>query len=642
MSEVKKRSDRVVFFSKEDLAWTNMLENAEGLLNNLPDFSALDLNSLLEFYHIKQYFDNGIFLLRWSSEQKATYLTIVKTAFNEIKEYFLKLDAISFRKEVQALNFINGSNFWHLFAYFETFKRIDREIFFEVLTSFPIHIRNILKYKQVVGYYNSEIREFLLTYPESAELLLSHYEEQHTGAKSDYTFPKSLSDADIHLIITAYLDSKDPNPNYIELARNSKYLKLTPKILLKAKRIASDVRDKLFTKENSTVFLVEGGLDMEQADPVIYDSTGTTTKVIYGGLFFDTLTDDTELFSVFSNLFLYTNEEEQIELLNKDSEVDSFEKIFMRSKNEYYTGWTYSRKNMLSLIQLELFNVYLAKKGRSIEELIDSYVQKLFLDTFHIINLVFSLPDSNATPSDKIRLLAPELEYLLKQYKNFVLDGEIDHELLQIDSSPVYFGDVPSLVTNKYVIANHVSIAKLQHYFFEPHGMLSELGKKASPKTLFQLLVTEKINKSNLKDYQQRYIEHLVKEGFLVIDETNVIEITDPMLVYIAGRLRENGSMCYWRYPLSIRMKIDLLIQDGILKSSSKLFTTEETSYINYFLNKKEFTNGQDLRNKYLHGSNNRTLEVQKADYRYFLRIVVLILLKIKDDMELALTSRKR
>ena len=81
---------------------------------------------------------------------------------------------------------------------------------------------------------------------------------------------------------------------------------------------------------------------------------------------------------------------------------------------------------------------------------------------------------------------------------------------------------------------------------------------------------------------------------------------------------------------------MDRLVDDGLLQTSSQLFTLEECHYINYYLNKKDFSNGYDLRNIYLHGTNNRRLKKQESDCRKFLRIVILILLRLKKDIELA------
>ncbi|WP_207427079.1 hypothetical protein [Pedobacter sp. SYSU D00535] len=498
----------------------------------------------------------------------------------------------------------------------------------------PEHIRYVLKFKPIVEHYNSEIRLFLLSYSESAELLLSQFEEKRLSDADQYIFPKSLSDVDKHLIITSYIDSLEPNLNYIELVKNSKHLKLPPKILLKAKQKAKALQEKYFSEENSTKISVAAGLDLSQVEPVRFERRGTDTNVIYGGIYLDALASDMEFINVFHQLFAYTDTEGFITLINKDSEMDGLEKVFMCSKNEYNNGIAFSHKNLLSLAQLGIISHYLSRKQRKIEEVIQRFIEQ-FADNVKITGLVFHMPQSEASPSDKIRLLAPEMEYLLKQYKNYVTDGEIDHELLQIDSTPLFYSEIPSLVDKKYVYSSHQTILKLQQYFFASHGILESRRRQKKHKNLFEVLISERVLQTDLEDYQLSYLNQLVQEGFLTVNETGEYKMANMVSIFIAGKLREYGSMSYWHYPLSIRMQMDKLIADGILETTSKLFTQQEVSYFNYYLNKKEFSNGLDLRNKYLHGSNSRTSEQQEMDYLYFLRTLVLVLLKLNDDAQL-------
>jgi hypothetical protein len=67
----------------------------------------------------------------------------------------------------------------------------------------------------------------------------------------------------------------------------------------------------------------------------------------------------------------------------------------------------------------------------------------------------------------------------------------------------------------------------------------------------------------------------------------------------------------------------------------SSLFSKPEQSYFNYYLNKSEFTNGLDLRNSYLHGTQANPDEVDKHEYAYFtyLKLLILVLLKIEDEL---------
>ena len=134
-----------------------------------------------------------------------------------------------------------------------------------------------------------------------------------------------------------------------------------------------------------------------------------------------------------------------------------------------------------------------------------------------MVNLEFKLPAAEAEPGDKIRMLAPEVEYLLKQYHHFVIEQEIDHELLQMDSAPGYLSDVPSLVFDKYLCSNHPRIKTMQYYFFEPYSILAGSEGKGSAKNLYTVLRNARISFSSLEDYQKNFVRQLEKEGFLTM-----------------------------------------------------------------------------------------------------------------------------
>jgi len=55
----------------------------------------------------------------------------------------------------------------------------------------------------------------------------------------------------------------------------------------------------------------------------------------------------------------------------------------------------------------------------------------------------------------------------------------------------------------------------------------------------------------------------------------------------------------------------------------------------------REFTNGKDLRNKYLHGSHDRDPEHHELDYLYFLRTLIVLLIKLRNDVILKLNYAK-
>lgn len=79
---------------------------------------------------------------------------------------------------------------------------------------------------------------------------------------------------------------------------------------------------------------------------------------------------------------------------------------------------------------------------------------------------------------------------------------------------------------------------------------------------------------------------------------------------------------------------------ENMIYFESKLFSKPEQSYFNYFLNKSEFTNGLDLRNSYLHGTQANPDELTKHEFAYFtyMKLFVLLLLKIENDLLISKT----
>ncbi|WP_345949152.1 hypothetical protein ABDD95_20110 [Mucilaginibacter sp. PAMB04274] len=253
-------------------------------------------------------------------------------------------------------------------------------------------------------------------------------------------------------------------------------------------------------------------------------------------------------------------------------------------------------------------------------------------------NLIFKMPHADLSAFEKIRLLAPEMEYLLKQYRAFVNDGDIDHELLQMDSTPLNLSDVPSMMSKKYLFSAQRTILELQAIFFNPNSVLAGRGERGDDETVFHALATKPMLKTDFEDYQQPYIERFIGDGYLTVNEEGVLEMVDPVMIFIAGRLFENGHISYWHYSPKLRAAIDRMTDEGLLETSDSLLTKEETSYLNFYLNAKGFSNGLDLRNKYLHGSHGRDVKRQEMDYLYFLRTFIVILIKLCDDV---LLSRK-
>ena len=93
------------------------------------------------------------------------------------------------------------------------------------------------------------------------------------------------------------------------------------------------------------------------------------------------------------------------------------------------------------------------------------------------------------------------------------------------------------------------------------------------------------------------------------------------------------GLLSYWHYDIECREILDELIADDSLFTESTLFNKLECEYLNYYLNDREFTNGLKLRNRFAHGTNSDSEVEIKNTYYILLRIIVLTILKVDNDL---------
>lgn len=634
----REEIDRVVFYSKEDGATSRNLIKAEQLLNDFSFDQNFTFNDLLELYNIKLYFKNDLFLLRWSELDKEKYNHITEKTWLILKEKLIKINDQNIEEILDDLGYNYKNNFWELINKMGVYKNISHSTFNDILKNSSFHINYILSQKNIVLKFNKVIRDFLMTHKDSAEILLSQFEEKQSNNKSPkYYFPISLSLADKESIISAYLDRDDSNLNYVRLVKKSKdsnELRLSDKTRYKAIKKAEQQNDEILEKGHTWKINVQGGLSKNQDKPVIFKNENGIIEAIYSEKYLNRINSQVNLFKVFKNLFNYIDETSLIYLVSKASEQDVLERVMgLKSKNEYEVGQVFMKKEILSVLQLHLIKDYLKRKNSGIEQLINSFVLHIN-ELLEPNNLIFQIRVSDSPKLDKIRTLLPDFDFLLKQYKNLAEDGTIDIEFLQASSKPIGFSQITSQNNIKYAYSKDRLILRLKHLFFSDQSHMHYTKTfGAKHRNLFDLLTKETVKLDDFANYQKDVIQNLIKDGYLKINKENNIEIDKITFIYIIRELHRNELLSYWHYPKFVRDEIDLLIDDRKLFIENTLFSKEEVKYLNFYLNKKMYTNGYDLRNKYSHGTNTQSEEKHKNDYYLILKIIILTLLKIEDDI---------
>lgn len=636
--------NKVVFHSKEDMAGGYNLQKGEHILRADTKSNYIDINEVLELYNIKKYIDNDLYLRNWTQDDITNFKQKATEFGKTIGRFFATIDDNNVVSEYEKTlrNYVHS--FWEIVNNQSIFKRISKTNFSNILTNEPHLIHEILIHKGIVDHYDTEIKNFLLTYSQSAEILLSIYEVKDDFGKNQKYLPKSLTVEEKESILSNYLDSANVNYNYIGLiqnARNRSDFKVSDKTRLKAKRLHKSETEKFFAGNNGMRYGVS--VSFPEKSTKIKDGNIDENSIINYSYSLDFIKQNREPYLLFQNfivLFEYLDIQRRINLVSKKNKMGVFERIMgVHSQNEYRGGTEFNLLEMTSQIQLAGYNKVLSDLGISLENVLHEVFTSSFQEKYEFANNArFSIPSATSY-FEKVRLLAPEFESVLKQFKLFVEEGSIDFELLQISSNPTSIKDIPSLNQNKYIYFNEdnqeaVGCANL---FFSDQTLLAyvEPFKEKHYHTFFDLLANEQVKYSNYEEHQKPRIDYLIDKGFINIDNTDIIQITNPPRVIILRDLYINEVASFYRYSFELRQEAQQMEVEKIIYFGNSLFSKPEQAYFNYFLNKSEFTNGLDLRNSYLHGTQATPDEIQKHEYAYFtyLKLLILTFLKIEDDL---------
>lgn len=646
MENKERDKIRVVFHSVKDLLTPYYLKIAEQILTNRPVNDESVINDLLEYYNIKLYFDHNLYLKKWTEEQKQDFKAEILLQFDALKKHFLKIDNQTIISELSQIEFHYVRYFWKVFCDLNRQTSISSQVFEDLLARFPRQLTYILRHQKLVERFNKEIRDFMLNNPWCVELLLQSNRKDNSENQPQLFMPKSLTIEDKETLINSYLDQELPNLNYVRLVehiRDSPELRLGAKTKLKAKKKSAELNEKVFETGTSFHYGVQIVLDKDQTQPVIARQYDDTYELSYSEQVLDVLDSDPDLFISFQFLFRYLDETSIINGINRASESNVMEKIQLRSKNVYETNTNFRVRDYQAQLQIRIFEHYLTRKEKSLIRLINSFVEYINKELLTYESITFQIRETEASTVEKIRTIFADIDFLLKQYQALATDKVIDIELLQIDSTPVTFKSIRSTTDIKYIYETGTQLRYLQNEFWSDDAILSDIELNEDKPDSFALLVIKKnLTLQHFNDIQQQLIHELIEQGHLRIDKGGRIRLVNEPFIYILRQFYQNGCINYWNESADIRNEIDRLLVEKLVISDSTLFSRQEASYFNYLLNKKEFTNGLDLRNNYMHGVNGLSEEAHEKDFYLLLRIVILILLKINDDLIISCLKAKR
>lgn len=637
---------RVKYYSTNDLSCGFYLKRIEDVICDfMIEKKRVDINEIIELYNIQQFFQNRIYSIHWTKQQLSDYKKIVSNFSKIIGIFFSKIDIDKIENMFDAICCNYRDDFWKLIEKYRVYDKISVEQFRDITLNKHFLLKDVLKCKNIVKKFSCEIVAYMVKNPFCAEIMLSYYLEKRDRNIESLYFPVKLSNEKKILILDKYITSNSPNINYLKLvfdSNSTNNLYLSDRLKLKAKRKYNEEMEALYKEGTGFKYGVQVSFSNKIDEESKFETDNNRIlSVSYSAKWIKENLDYPTLLNNFIYLFGYTDMQFRSLHVSRESQMSVIEKnLGIKGRKEYTTGIAFRQIQILAQLQmigycneLEKYNIYL-------EDIIEWFFCIYLEEEFSVKDFSFNKSSRTASYLEKCRNIAAEFDNLLKRFRIYCEDGGIDEELLHISTEHIFIKDIPSMVGSKYIYPHGNAYQIISKLLFDKQSILHDLPKLSNNYDSFcSLLRKENVYYDIFEDHQISSIGRLIDYNIIKIDDKKRI-IPNWKKIFILNELYQHDVVCfsYMKKYQSVIMELNKM---GLVEFSSSLFSRPEQDYYNYLFNKSKFDNGLDIRNRYVHGTQRVDENQNKKDYFIFLRIMILIVIKINEEFCLKYPKKK-
>ena len=647
MTSEDTASRHVKFYGLGDYGTYFQVERAAEILEHYDATrTSYSISEIIELYNAQFFAQNNLFPPSYTKAQCDGFKAQLPEARKTIAKFFNAINEANVADVVVDVDFDYHTDLLDLLAQYKVFDRCSATTILPALEATHIGVGEMLASKRVVQSYAEELRGRLLAEPRHAEHLIRKYLEK--DARRLIHLPASFTSADARTLLDQYLDDDDANPNFVELIATAPTTKVTgidAKLKLKAKR-KHDAWTKDFFKNNTGI---ESGCEVSisdtQAEPVEASLDGLVAKYSYSRRWLEDNLDYPTILNNFLYLFEFADRHMLLALPSYYAELGVFERFLKTTgKDAYPVGAAFQVKEQSSFLQTVMYDRFLKTNDIELESVIEWFFADYLKEEFGADKLKFVPSSKTSSYLERVRHLFSEMESVVKQFSLYVENGELDNDLLAITSEQVRYKDIPSLLVGKYVYANDdQDIRSILHLLFSDQSGLTYIREDLQAHDAARLLIKNQVVYDDFADHQKRSVEYLIDLG--VLENTGKrVRIRDSSRFLILKAIYDAEATSYYHYSAEERPRIDDMVSEGWLVRRESLLSEPESSYLNYYLNKTEFSNGPDLRNSYLHGSQADTDDEERHFRTYVtaLKLLIALVIKINDDFCLQDDEQKK
>ncbi|WP_457189583.1 hypothetical protein [Nocardioides sp. P5_E3] len=645
-TEPDQFTHRLRFYGAGDLSTYWQIHRAAEIIDAFDDASPPDdVNGILELENARLFVEEGFTPSDVVGDDRKDLLASAKPIRRTVAQWFNALEDDNLADMLSEVDWLYHEHLLDLLAGLGVFGRCSAAAMLAALDGASVHVGDMLTIKRLVENYDTAVRDRLLAEPGRAELVVRHHLEG--GMRKETFLPTSFTPADCRTLMGAYIDSTEPNPNYLKLIADAPIDRKTgvdAKLVVKAKRRYDGMIEGFF----KTTSGIKTGCTVAVSSTQVEPAKATLNDMVIEYTFSESWLDDTLDFpSVLNNFQFLFELAPQCGLLTLpafDSERRGLELVMgINGAKDYRTGHVFTAKDRATLVQTVMYQRYLATKEIDLEEVLRWYFEVHVPAEYGIAGFVFSPSNPLANYLERCRNLFAEMESVATQFGLLVEDGEIDHDVAAAGADLIRYRTIPSALEGKYIYAtDHTEIRTILHILFSDQSHLTYINEDLRGENAVDLLRRNKVSYESLHEYQQPMIDKLIELG--VAENTGErIQLVDPDLFRVLKSLNEYEAVAYHHLNESSRAHVDTMVDDGWLVRRSSLLTESEAAYFNYSLNSVDFSNGPKLRNKYQHGIQPKGDGEAQHQQTYYsaLRLMVALTIKINDELWLLAAAKK-
>lgn len=605
-----------------------------------------DVNGILELHNARLFVDEGFTPPDIAEENRKALVAAATPIRRTVAQWFNSLGDDNLVDRLTEVDRQYHEHLLDLLASLGVFGRCSAAAMLTALDRADVHIGDMLTSKRLVEAYDVTVRGRLLAEPGRAELVVRHHLKG--DVRKETFLPPSFSSVDSRILMQAYIDSADPNPNYLKLIADAPIDNKTgvdAKLVVKAKRRYDAIIHDLFETDAGLKTGCTVAVSSTQAEPVEATLNDMVIEYTFSQAWLEETVDSPSVLNNFQFLFEFAPQDGLLTVPAFDSERRGLELVIgMNGAKDYRTGHVFTAKDRATLLQTAMYQRYLATKDIHLEEVLRWYFEEHLPTEYGIAGFVFSPSSPTANHLERCRNLFAEMESVATQFRLLVEDGEIDHDVAAAGADLIRYRTIPSALEGKYIYAtDHPGIRTILHTLFSDQSHLAYINEDLSGDNAVDLLRRNQVKYESLHEYQKPMVDQLIELG--VAEETgDRIQLKDPDLLGVLKTVNEYEALSYYHLNERSRAHVDAMLEAGWFVRRSSLLSEAEAAYFNYNLNSVDFSNGPKLRNKYQHGIQAKGDGEIQHQQTYFsaLRLIVALTIKINDEFWLLDTGRGR